>query len=275
MDDVGNQTSCRLAGLRSGTVYFVQVGLEAAARVRPWFPTLSANVVCSSGVGALQPSGYLRLSQSWDLERVEPPHRCVNAPQWWAATHIYTDTRSRWLNLQFYFESCHLSHGWNFQFKSDSHRKAPAWIKLLSVRQDLSVPVDEKETTKHITSNFNARTAKNYSLQGSGCFLRTSSKKTGILAQESDRSAGTFRCTRRADVVKLSFFFLSLIFQKIFVNLYQNALRVVPLNLNYAGCKFAQRMVGQIPRANFAQNPSCLNVNKTQLQMTAFPTEMQ
>lgn len=26
MDDVGNQTSCRLAGLRSGTVYFVQVG---------------------------------------------------------------------------------------------------------------------------------------------------------------------------------------------------------------------------------------------------------
>lgn len=26
MDDVGNQTSCRLAGLRAGTVYFVQVG---------------------------------------------------------------------------------------------------------------------------------------------------------------------------------------------------------------------------------------------------------
>lgn len=25
MDDVGNQTSCRLAGLRPGTVYFVQV----------------------------------------------------------------------------------------------------------------------------------------------------------------------------------------------------------------------------------------------------------
>lgn len=77
--------------------------LEAADRVRPWFPTLSANVVCSSGVGALQPRGYLRLSQSWDLERVEPPHRCVNAPQWWAATHIYTNTRSRGLNLQFYF----------------------------------------------------------------------------------------------------------------------------------------------------------------------------
>lgn len=38
--------------------------------------------VCSSCVGALQPCGYLRLSQSWDLERVEPPHRCVNAPQW-------------------------------------------------------------------------------------------------------------------------------------------------------------------------------------------------
>lgn len=27
MDDVGNQTSCRLAGLRPGTVYFVQVWL--------------------------------------------------------------------------------------------------------------------------------------------------------------------------------------------------------------------------------------------------------
>lgn len=27
MDDVGNQTSCRLAGLRPGTVYFVQVRL--------------------------------------------------------------------------------------------------------------------------------------------------------------------------------------------------------------------------------------------------------
>lgn len=28
MDDVGNQTSCRLAGLRPGTVYFVQVWLS-------------------------------------------------------------------------------------------------------------------------------------------------------------------------------------------------------------------------------------------------------
>lgn len=28
MDDVGNQTSCRLAGLRPGTVYFVQVQLK-------------------------------------------------------------------------------------------------------------------------------------------------------------------------------------------------------------------------------------------------------
>lgn len=30
MDDVGNQTSCRLAGLRPGTVYFVQVRLGVA-----------------------------------------------------------------------------------------------------------------------------------------------------------------------------------------------------------------------------------------------------
>lgn len=95
MDDVGNQTSCRLAGLRSGTVYFVQVGLEPADHVQLCFLTPSTDVcacVFFFCVGTLQPRGYLRLSQSWDLERVEPPHRCVNAPQWWAATHMHKHT---------------------------------------------------------------------------------------------------------------------------------------------------------------------------------------
>lgn len=37
--------------------------------------------------GPLQPRGHLRLSQSWDLEWVEPSYSCVHAPQWWAHTH--------------------------------------------------------------------------------------------------------------------------------------------------------------------------------------------
>lgn len=39
MDDVGNQTSCRLAGLRPGTVYFVQVrGRRGCVGVRASAP---------------------------------------------------------------------------------------------------------------------------------------------------------------------------------------------------------------------------------------------
>lgn len=60
--------------------------------------------------------------------------------------------------------------------------------------------------------------------RGQDVFSEHPVKKTGILAQESDRSAGTFRCTRRADVVKLSFFLsfsdISLL-TSLGVNLYQ------------------------------------------------------
>ncbi|CAG10337.1 unnamed protein product, partial [Tetraodon nigroviridis] len=77
MDDVGNQTSCRLAGLRPGTVYFVQVGpRRSSASDRIW---ISDRRVASAG--PLQPRGHLRLSESRDLERVEPPDCCIHTPQ--------------------------------------------------------------------------------------------------------------------------------------------------------------------------------------------------
>lgn len=47
MDDVGNQTSCRLAGLRPGTVYFVQV--------RPGNASLRFRICCRGSMTRLLP----------------------------------------------------------------------------------------------------------------------------------------------------------------------------------------------------------------------------
>lgn len=117
MDDVGNQTSCRLAGLRPGTVYFVQVRLvwRLLKWVWLWFHPVNNVVFCFLFfyVGPLQPGGYLRLSQSRDLERVEPSHCCVHAPQRWAPTR---NTRTK---SAFWFRSQLLNNITSREFRSE------------------------------------------------------------------------------------------------------------------------------------------------------------
>ncbi|NWQ67831.1 CRLF1 factor, partial [Neopipo cinnamomea] len=66
VDDVGNQTSCRLAGLRPGTVYFVQVrcnpfGIYGSKKAGIWSdwsnPTAASTPRSERGVGGCDPKG--------------------------------------------------------------------------------------------------------------------------------------------------------------------------------------------------------------------------
>lgn len=56
IDDAGNQTSCRLAGLRAGTVYFVQVrcspvGIYGSRKAGIWSDWSHSTAASTPGIG--------------------------------------------------------------------------------------------------------------------------------------------------------------------------------------------------------------------------------
>lgn len=58
IDDAGNQTSCRLAGLRAGTVYFVQVrcnpvGIYGSKKAGIWSDWSHSTAASTPGIGEL------------------------------------------------------------------------------------------------------------------------------------------------------------------------------------------------------------------------------